>query len=230
MVATKHPLTLPYLDKGGGVLEAMHAATMGNLLRQSGQTVLDMLSTKDQHFVRETVQDLILSTDLTKRSGVMDKFLAKKLPPDSGPVTSQVPGWNMNFSQDADRLSFLRILLNAADVSNPAKERSLYLFWTNRILQEFYDQGDEEARKGLPVTTMPCCDRSKPAVVSGQKGFISFVVKPIFEPLCDFSKAVFESEYLVGGDNRAGLSETIGNIGSNFEFWNTVRILQYART
>jgi hypothetical protein len=104
------------------------------------------------------------------------------------------------------------------------------LIWTNRVLQEFYDQGDEEASQGLPVTTMPCCDRSKPAVASGQKGFISFVVKPVFEPLCDFSKAVFESEYLVGGDNRAGLSETIGNIGSNFEFWNTVRILQYART
>jgi len=225
MVATKHELTLPYLDEGGGVLEAMHAATMGNLLRQSGQTVLDMLPTKDQNFVRETVLNLILSTDLTKRSEVMGNLFAKKLPPGSNPVpTSQVPGWNIDFSHDTDKLSFLRILLNAADVSNPAKERSLYLFWTNRVLQEFYDQGDEEVSKGLPVTTMPCCDRSKPAVASGQKGFISFVVKPIFEPLCDFSKAVFKSEHLVGSSNRVGISETIGNINSNLEFWTTVRM------
>lgn len=65
----------------------------------------------------------------------------------------------------------------------------LYLFWTERILEEFYDQGDEERSLGLEVTSMPMCDRNKPAVAGGQKGFIAFVVRPNFANLADFTAA-----------------------------------------
>jgi hypothetical protein len=78
--------------------------------------------------------------------------------------------------------------VKGADVSNPAKPLPIYLHWTEKILEEFYDQGDEEKRLGLPVTSMPQCDRSKPSVPAGQKGFIAFVVRPIFSALAEFEK------------------------------------------
>jgi hypothetical protein len=224
MVGTKHALTLPYLHSGGGVLEAMHAATFANLLRQPGQTVLDMLTSTDRQLVRETALDLILSTDLSKQGEVMGAWLAKKLPPNNDAAVGLVPGWIIDFNVDSDRRQFLKILLKAADVSNPAKALSLYLFWTNRILEEFYAQGDEEAGLGIPVTAMPQCDRLKPAVLEGQKGFISFVVKPVFESLCGFSEAVFKSEHLSSDNNKEeGLSEPIDHVHSNLQFWSTVR-------
>jgi hypothetical protein len=49
-------------------------------------------------------------------------------------------------------MMFLKLLLKAADVSNPAKATPLYLFWTDRIIEEFYAQGDEEKQLGLPVS------------------------------------------------------------------------------
>jgi hypothetical protein len=85
-------------------------------------------------------------------------------------------------------ISQKKVLVKGADVSNPAKPLPIYLHWTEKILEEFYDQGDEEKRLGLPVTSMPQCDRSKPSVPAGQKGFIAFVVRPIFSALAEFEK------------------------------------------
>ena len=36
----------------------------------------------------------------------------------------------------------LRTAIHAADVSNPAKPFSIYMQWTERIMNEFYDQAD----------------------------------------------------------------------------------------
>ena len=94
-----------------------------------------------------------------------------------------------------DRKLFLKMVLKAADVSNPAKPLPLYLYWTERILDEFYAQGDEEKALGLPVTAMPQCDRRLPAVSPGQKGFISFVVRPVFAALVSYSEQVLDAQF-----------------------------------
>lgn len=44
------------------------------------------------------------------------------------------------------------------DVSNPSKKMVLYEKWTERILQEFFRQGDLEKTNNLPVS--PFFDRS----------------------------------------------------------------------
>ena len=223
LVTTMHPSIVPYLSRGGGVLETMHAAIFSKLLRQPGQTVLELMTPVDRQLARETILELVLSTDLSKQGDIMSKWLEKKQPDSDSTTAGMVPGWNVDFTVGADRRQFLKIVLKAADVSNPAKPLSLYLFWTNRILQEFYDQGDEEARLGMPVTSMPQCDRSTPSVPSGQKGFVSFVVKPVFESLSGFSAAVLTSKCLsVGASEVEGLSDLMGHINSNLQFWNTV--------
>ena len=52
------------------------------------------------------------------------------------------------------------------------------------------NQGDEEARRGLPVTSVPQCDRRSRAWISrGQKAFIGLVAKPTLEALDAFAQA-----------------------------------------
>jgi len=77
----------------------------------------------------------------------------------------------------------MAMLLHCADISNPAKPRASYLDWTDRVLAEFYNQGDKELDCGLPISTF--YDRSKPSVAKMQIGFMQFIVKPIFSAWCD---------------------------------------------
>mmetsp|Transcript_20530 Transcript_20530/g.42079 ORF Transcript_20530/g.42079 Transcript_20530/m.42079 type:complete len:550 (-) Transcript_20530:94-1743(-) len=238
MVATKHPLTLPYVAESapgsGGVLEAMHVALFLEVTRLPGHNILEHLGSRADQ-ARQTIVDLVLATDLAKQGEILSEFQAKQswsVPTESSSedgsvseVSAGIEGWDLDVSGNIDdRTLLLKMLIKAADVSNPAKSLPLYLFWTNRILEEFYDQGDEEKRtEGIPVTAMPQCDRSKPSVTGGQKGFISFVVTPIFEALAIFSFSVART---LGGDAEDAvppvLQTALENIESNLEFWGQV--------
>uniref|UniRef100_A0A8C2SJ78 Phosphodiesterase n=1 Tax=Capra hircus TaxID=9925 RepID=A0A8C2SJ78_CAPHI len=54
---------------------------------------------------------------------------------------------------------------------------SLHLQWTEGIVNEFYEQGDEEASLGLPIS--PFMDRSAPQLANLQESFISHIVGPL---------------------------------------------------
>ena len=114
--------------------------------------------------------DLVLVTDLSKQAAFLKDFATRRETPEAvekrlellklGTVDtvnkSKKPLWDLVFDGSSDkarhdRMTFLKLLIKAADVSNPAKATPLYLFWTNRIMEEFYNQGDEEKRLGLPV-------------------------------------------------------------------------------
>ena len=74
------------------------------------------------------------------------------------------------------------MMLHAADISNPAKPRLHYFEWTDRVLAEFYAQGDKERAlgdEGPGISTF--FDREKPNVIKCQSGFIGFIVRPLFE-------------------------------------------------
>ena len=76
----------------------------------------------------------------------------------------------------------LGMLLHAADVSNPAKQWDYYMVWTDRVMQEFYTQGDKEKEMGMKVTDG--YDRANPTPSSKfQNGFMAFIIKPLYEEL-----------------------------------------------
>ncbi len=43
-------------------------------------------------------------------------------------------------------------------MSHGAKELGLHKKWSRRIIEEFYNQGDQERKLNIPVT--PTCDRT----------------------------------------------------------------------
>eukprot|EP00932_Pfiesteria_piscicida_P000613 SRR837773.10598.p4 GENE.SRR837773.10598~~SRR837773.10598.p4 ORF type:complete len:142 (+),score=51.30 SRR837773.10598:344-769(+) len=54
--------------------------------------------------------------------------------------------------------------------------------WAERIQREFFDQGDEERRLGVPVSAL--CDRATVTDLGqSQRGFLDFVCMPLFEEL-----------------------------------------------
>merc|ERR1719478_1671596 len=76
-----------------------------------------------------------------------------------------------SFEAPEDRHLMMAACLHAADISNPAKPLMNCLVWTDRVLQEFFAQGDLEKELGLPVGMLN--DRATQNIARGQIGFIS---------------------------------------------------------
>jgi len=63
-------------------------------------------------------------------------------------------------------LQVLQNMIHCADLSNPTKPLSLYRQWTDRIMQEFFEQGDIEREQGLDIS--PMCDRHTATIEKSQ--------------------------------------------------------------
>ena len=57
-------------------------------------------------------------------------------------------------------------MVHCADLSNPTKPLELYRQWCDRIMEEFYQQGDKEREAGLDIS--PMCDRHNSTVEKSQ--------------------------------------------------------------
>lgn len=75
----------------------------------------------------------------------------------------------------------LKALVHAADIGNPTRPFDIAKIWSEKIVREFFDQGDKERALGLEITMM--CDRTTGNFAKGQIGFIGFMVAPYFDTL-----------------------------------------------
>lgn len=76
-------------------------------------------------------------------------------------------------SFEFDRLVFgllvtqvLQNMVHCADLSNPTKPLQLYRQWTDRIMEEFFSQGDRERERGMEIS--PMCDKHNASVEKSQ--------------------------------------------------------------
>lgn len=56
--------------------------------------------------------------------------------------------------------------MHCADLSNPTKSLELYRQWTDRIMEEFFQQGDKERERGMEIS--PMCDKHTASVEKSQ--------------------------------------------------------------
>ncbi|NXJ73040.1 PDE4A phosphodiesterase, partial [Rostratula benghalensis] len=85
----------------------------------------------------------------------------------------------------------LRNMVHCADLSNPTKPLALYRQWTERIMEEFFRQGDRERERGMEIS--PMCDKHTASVEKSQRchpvptqvGFIDYIVHPLWETWAD---------------------------------------------
>ena len=86
---------------------------------------------------------------------------------------------------------FLPISLHTADLGNLCKEIKFYNEWVDRLMNEFFNQGDKERKLGIkPISFL--CDRFKVNIHSGQVGFINFVIRPWFNK---FGRLLYEDTH-----------------------------------
>nr|KAF6309804.1 phosphodiesterase 4C [Pipistrellus kuhlii] len=83
----------------------------------------------------------------------------------------------------SDRIQVLQNLVHCADLSNPTKPLPLYRQWTDRIMAEFFQQGDRERASGLDIS--PMCDKHTASVEKSQVGFIDYIAHPLWETWAD---------------------------------------------
>ena len=82
-----------------------------------------------------------------------------------------------------DRIQVLQNMVHCADLSNPTKPLDLYNNWVERIMEEFFQQGDRERESGLDIS--PMCDRYNATIEKSQVGFIDYIVHPLWETWAD---------------------------------------------
>ncbi|XP_062052439.1 cGMP-inhibited 3',5'-cyclic phosphodiesterase 3B isoform X2 [Lepus europaeus] len=167
LVATNAPQAVLYNDRS--VLENHHAASAWNLYlsRPEYNFLLNLDHVEFKRF-RFLVIEAILATDLKKHFDFLAEFNAK-----ANDVNSNGIEWN----SESDRLLVCQVCIKLADINGPAKVRDLHLKWTEGIVNEFYEQGDEEANLGLPIS--PFMDRSSPQLAKLQESFITHIVGPL---------------------------------------------------
>ncbi|KAJ3364983.1 hypothetical protein GGF32_000641 [Allomyces javanicus] len=158
-----HKATL-YNDRS--VLENHHLASAFAVLKQDEYNFTAEWTQEARKDFRALVVDLVLATDLQQHLALLGSFKAR------------IEHFNPASNKD-DRQVLWKIIIKASDVSNPSKELGLYLEWTQRIMAEFFAQGDEERRLGLPIS--PFMDRHAANYPGCQLGFIGFICKPLYE-------------------------------------------------
>ncbi|XP_078023253.1 cGMP-inhibited 3',5'-cyclic phosphodiesterase 3A-like isoform X2 [Epinephelus lanceolatus] len=167
LVATSAPQALLYNDRS--VLENHHAAAAWNLFMSRPEfNFLANLEHVEFKRFRFLVIEAILATDLKKHFDFLAEFNAKV--GDEG-----VAG--IDWTNENDRLLVCQMCIKLADVNGPLKCKELHLQWTEGIVNEFYEQGDEEASLGLPIS--PFMDRSAPQLAKLQESFITHIVGPL---------------------------------------------------
>jgi hypothetical protein len=169
-VAVGDDFALTYNDRS--VLENMHVAEAFRLLKKKHHDIFQNLPKEERREVRQTIISMVLATDMSQHlkysSDLEASIKAKK---ENGV-------WFKTESYE-DRLVCLNMALHVGDLGNPAKPLRIYLEWTERVVEEFFRQGDREKELGIPIS--PMMNREKPNVEKSQIGFMDYVINPLFK-------------------------------------------------
>jgi len=162
------PIAVIYNDQS--VLENYHASLTFEILNIDE---FALFADDDENLYRqyrETIVKLILATDMKFHFEAISQFKVRRRAPE------------FSISKNDDKWIIAKMCIKAADLSHGALEWSQHYEWSLLVTEEFYLQGDEEARLGLPKS--PMCDREKNyTLCKGQVGFLRFVVEPLFMEL-----------------------------------------------
>jgi len=171
LVNTSSELAVMYNDES--VLENHHCAVAFKLLQTPECDILSTLTKKQRTSVRKMVIDMVLATDMSKHMSMLANLKTmvetKKL---KGTAVFQMENYS-------DKIKILQNMVHCCDLSNPTKPQEQYVQWVDRLMEEFWVQGDKERELGLDMS--PMCDRSNATVEKSQVGFIDYVVHPLWE-------------------------------------------------
>uniref|UniRef100_A0A8C5I126 Phosphodiesterase n=1 Tax=Gouania willdenowi TaxID=441366 RepID=A0A8C5I126_GOUWI len=175
LINTNSELALMYNDES--VLENHHLAVGFKLLHLENCDMFQNLTKRQRQSLRKVVIDMVLATDMSKHMTLLADL---KTMVETKKVTSSGV---LLLDHYTERIQVLRNMVHCADLSNPTKPLPLYRQWTERIMEEFFRQGDKERERGMEISAM--CDKHTASVEKSQVGFIDYIVHPLWETWAD---------------------------------------------
>uniref|UniRef100_A0A3P9LGW6 Phosphodiesterase n=1 Tax=Oryzias latipes TaxID=8090 RepID=A0A3P9LGW6_ORYLA len=199
LISTNSELALMYNDSS--VLENHHLAVGFKLLQEENCDIFQNLTKKQRQSLRKMVIDIVLATDMSKHMNLLADL---KTMVETKKVTSSGVLLLDNYS---DRIQVLQNMVHCADLSNPTKPLQLYRQWTDRIMEEFFSQGDRERERGMEIS--PMCDKHNASVEKSQVGFIDYIAHPLWETWADLVHPDAQDILDTLEDNREWYQSTI---------------------
>nr|XP_014340870.1 PREDICTED: cAMP-specific 3',5'-cyclic phosphodiesterase 4D isoform X1 [Latimeria chalumnae] len=199
LINTNSELALMYNDSS--VLENHHLAVGFKLLQEENCDIFQNLTKKQRQSLRKMVIDIVLATDMSKHMNLLADL---KTMVETKKVTSSGVLLLDNYS---DRIQVLQNMVHCADLSNPTKPLQLYRQWTNRVMEEFFRQGDRERERGMEIS--PMCDKHNASIEKTQVGFIDYIVHPLWETWADLVHPDAQDILDTLEDNREWYQSTI---------------------
>ncbi len=142
--------------------------------------------------MRKRIVECVLATDMTFHA---KQFSFLKLKIESFSISQGKNFEKVLEGQDDIKMyglqqEFMNIIIHASDISNPTKPFGTYSKWAERVMEEFWRQGDKEKELKLPVSFL--CDRNTFLLPSSQIGFMEGIVGPFITAFIDmFPELIF---------------------------------------
>lgn len=180
---THNDLALIYNDQS--ILENFHISESFRLIlsKEKDCNVFNKLSAEKIKIIRKRIIGCILATDMARHFEIITSLQNLITTHDirEGKNAEKIVNNKTPLAEFESKQFILNACLHAADIGNPARIFPASEEWSNRVMGEFWRQGDLEKSYKLPVSYL--CDRLAVNVPGSQVGFISGFTIPIFDKL-----------------------------------------------
>jgi len=151
------------------VLENYHLSESFKVTRDPAFAIFECMEMTTYQQMRGMVVELVLATDLKQHFAILAS---------AREAFGREEGTR---DQTFSSRMLLTLAFKASDVAHAAKSTSLHKAWSDRIMSEFFLQGDRERQLGLKIS--PFMDSTKKQLGKCQTGFIDFLCAPLYQLL-----------------------------------------------
>jgi hypothetical protein len=178
----KSSIAIKYNDIS--VLENYHVSAAFKVMLHPSSNIFKELQVEEYRVIRKRIVECVLATDMAKHTKSQTS-LKIKLDQFKG-LDPKQNLYNLVHNQSEEtkfdrQQEVLNFLIHCSDISNPTKDFIISKEWTDRVMEEFFQQGDLEKSEMLPISFL--CDRNGTRVAKSQVMFINSIVKPCYKVL-----------------------------------------------
>jgi hypothetical protein len=178
-------LAIMYNDKS--ILENFHVAQTFELIYSNEKyNIFKDLNKNETNTIRKKIINCVLATDMVHHAKLFTfcNINITKFSINEGKNVEKIFDNLTSIQIIEKQQEFMDLIIHSSDISNPTKPFNIYMNWANKVMNEFYRQGDKEKEMDLPVSFL--CDRESTNLPKGQIGFIEGVVLPFYLSIIKF--------------------------------------------
>ena len=161
---------LAILYNDTSVLENHHCSTAFRLMNKKGLGIFDGMEFAERAEIRKMMIACIIATDMHYHVSLIEL------------ISNRASQEEWHIDSFTERMNYGKILLHAADLSNPTRPFVISKSWAERVSEEFNAQGKLEKENGIPVSTFLLSQDLK-SFVKNELFFSGHIVFPMWKEL-----------------------------------------------